>query len=100
MDEYESEFDTWDEEEGDFMMWDDRRAGCLTSYAVGFIKLDQQVYLDNFALMRQRTLRYFTRLAGEADRGVNVTDVKVSKINSAAALASNVLRRATEFVYF
>jgi hypothetical protein len=62
--------------------------------------LDHMVSLDNFALMRQCTLEDFARLADEETRVVNVTAWDVSKINSAAALASNVLRRAAEFVYF
>ena len=81
-------------------MWNTRRARRVARYGVSLSTLDHMVSLDNFALMRECTLEDFTRLAGEEARVVNVTDVKVSKIKSAAALASNVLRRAAEFVYF
>jgi hypothetical protein len=81
-------------------MWNTRRARRVARYGVSLSTLDHMVSLDNFALMRQCTLRNFNRLAGEGRVAVNVTDRGVPKINSAAALASNVLRRAAEFVYF
>jgi hypothetical protein len=87
-------------------MWNRIHAQCveITGYEhdnhVNLNLLDHMVSLDNFALMRQCTLEDFARLADEEARVVNVTAWDVSKINSAAALASNVLRRAAEFVYF
>ena len=61
---------------------------------------DHLVSLDNFALMRQCALRNFNRLAVEVGGEVNVIAGDVPKINSAVALANNVLRMAAQFVYF
>jgi hypothetical protein len=80
-------------------MWNTRGSRRVARHGLQLDTLDYIVSLDNFALMRQCTLRNFARLAVETT-GVNVTDVGVPKINSAAALASNVLRRAAEFLYF
>jgi hypothetical protein len=81
-------------------MWNTRVDRRVERYGIQLNALDHLVSLDNFALMRECVLNEFACLAGKVGVAVDVTNGDVSKINSASALASNVLRRAAEFVYF